>query len=109
MMGVALLAAGCGNAEKAATDAAVSVAQSAINAAQGEAGKYVPDQLKAAQDSIQTAKDAVAKGDYQGALTAAKEAAEKAKDLGTAAMAKKDEMTKNWSPSTNQRQNPWTR
>jgi len=97
MLGIALLAASCGSAEKAATDAAVSAAQSAINAAQGEAAKYVPDQLKAAQGAIQIANDAVAKGDYRGALTAAKDAIEKAKDLGTAAVSKKEELTRNWT------------
>jgi hypothetical protein len=97
LFGVGLAVAGCGNAQKEATDAAINVAQSAINAAQVEAGKYVPDQLQAAQTTLQSAKDALAKGDYQAALSAAQDAASKAKDLATAAAAKRDEWTKQWT------------
>jgi hypothetical protein len=97
VLGLGLLAAGCGNAQKDATNAAVEAAQSALNAAQTEAAKYVPDQLHAAQATLQSAKDALAKGDYQGALSAAKDAAGKARDLATAAAAKKDEWTKTWA------------
>ena len=97
VLSVALLLAACNGAQKAAIDAALNAAQTAVTAAQGEAAKYVPDQLKAAQDTIQTAKDALAKGDYQAALSAAQDAASKAKDLAAAAAAKKDELTKNWA------------
>jgi hypothetical protein len=97
LLGIAWLAAGCGNAQKEATDAAINAAQSAINAAQAEAAKYVPDQLQAAQTALQTAKDALAKGDYQSALSAAQDAASKAKDLAAAAAAKKEEWAKQWT------------
>jgi hypothetical protein len=97
LVGVALLVVGCGNAQKEATDAAINAAQSAINAAQAEAAKYVPDQLQAAQTTLQSAKDALAKGDYQAALSAAQDAASKAKDLAAAAAAKKEEWTKQWT------------
>jgi predicted S18 family serine protease len=97
LFGIALFVVGCGNAQKEATEAAINAAQAAINAAQGEAAKYVPDQLEAAQTALQTAKDAFAKGDYQAALTAAQDAASKAKDLAAAATAKKDEWTKDWA------------
>jgi hypothetical protein len=97
LVGVALLVVGCGNAQKEATDAAINAAQSAINAAQTEAAKYVPDQLQAAQTTLQSAKDALAKGDYQAALSAAQDAASKAKDLAAAAAAKKEEWTKQWT------------
>jgi HAMP domain-containing protein len=97
VLGMVLIAAGCGNAQKEATEAAINAAQAAINAAQGEAAKYVPDQLQAAQTALQNAKDAVAKGDYQAALTAAQDAANKAKDLAAAAAAKRDEWTKEWA------------
>ena len=69
LLGIALWVAGCGNAQKEATDAAINAAQAAINAVQGEAEKYVPDQLQAAQAALQTAKDELAKGEYQAALT----------------------------------------
>ncbi|MGC2764569.1 MAG: hypothetical protein WB607_03610 [Candidatus Acidiferrum sp.] len=97
LVGVVLLLVGCGNAQKEATDAAINAAQSAINAVQAEAAKYVPDQLQAAQTTLQSAKDALAKGDYQAALSAAEDAASKAKDLAAAAAAKKEEWTKQWS------------
>jgi hypothetical protein len=97
LLGVGLAVAGCGSAQKEATDAAINAAQSAINAAQAEAEKYVPDQLQAAQTTLQSAKDALNKGDYQAALSAAQDAASKAKDLATEAAAKRDEWTKQWT------------
>jgi hypothetical protein len=97
LLGFAVFVASCGNAQKEATDAAITAAQAAVNAAQGEAAKYVPDQLQAAKTAIQTAKDALAKGDYSAALTAAQDAASKAKELAAAAAAKKDEWTKDWA------------
>lgn len=97
VLGIALLVAGCGNAQKEATEAAINAAQAALTAAQGEAEKYVPDQLQAAQAAVQSAKDALAKGDYKAALTAAQDAAAKAKDLAAAAAAKKEEWTKGWA------------
>src|ERR1700757_3580387 len=96
LLGTALLVAGCGNAQKEATDAAISAAQAAINAVQSEGEKYVPDQLQAAQTALQNAKDEFAKGEYQPALKAAQDAANKAKDLAAAAAAKKEEWTKDW-------------
>lgn len=96
VLGMALWIAGCGAAQKEATEAAINAAQTAVNTAQGEASKYVPDQLQAAQGAIQSAKDALAKGDYTGALAAAKDATVKAKDLAAAAAAKKEEWTKEW-------------
>ena len=94
---VVLVVAGCGNAQKEATEAAINAAQMAIDAVQTEAAKYVPDQLQAAQGVLQSAKDALAKGDYQKALAAAQDAASKAKELAAAAAAKKEEWTKEWA------------
>src|SRR5580692_9767510 len=93
---------GCGgNAAREATEAAVNAAQTAITGIQGEAGKYVPDQLSAAQNAIQSANNALAKGDLQTALTDAREAIDKAKVLESASAEKKDELTKDWSRLTN--------
>jgi len=97
VLGIALLAAGCGNAQKEATEAAINAAQMAISAVQTEAEKYVPDQLQAAQGVLQSAKDALAKGDYQKALAEAQDAANKAKELAAAATAKNEEWTKDWA------------
>jgi PBP1b-binding outer membrane lipoprotein LpoB len=97
LLGLALFVAGCGNAQKEATEAAINAAQAALTAAQTEAAKYVPDQLQAAQTALQNARDALAKGDYGNALSAAQDAANKAKDLAAAAAAKKAEWTQEWS------------
>lgn len=91
-----LLLSGCTNAQKEATQAAVNAAQSALDAAAGEAEKYVPEQLQAAQTALQNAKDALAKGDYEAALKAAQDALGKAKDLPPSVAAKKDELKKSW-------------
>ena len=97
LLAMASLAAGCGTAPKDATQAAINAAQSALNAAKTQAAKYLPDQLQAAQATLQTAKDALAKDDYAAALSSAKDAANKARDLAVAAAAKRDEWTKQWA------------
>lgn len=97
LLAIASLAASCGTAQKDATQAAINAAQSALNAAQAQAAKYLPDQLQAAQATLQNAKDALAKGDYPAALASAKDAAYKARDLAVAAAAKRDEWTKRWT------------
>jgi len=97
VLGMLLLVAGCGDGEREATQAAINAAQTAMNAVEQEAAKYVPEQWQAAQSVLQSAKDALAKGDYQAALRAAQDAANKAKDLAAAAAAKKDQWTKEWS------------
>ena len=74
VLGLAMLLAACGGAEKEATEGAINAAQTAINAASSEAAKYVPDQLKSAQDTLRSAKDALAKGDYSSALSGARDA-----------------------------------
>lgn len=96
VLGAALLVVGCGNAQKDATEAAINAAQTAISTVQAEASKYVPDQLEAAQAAVQSAKDTLAKGDYQSALRAAQDSAHKARELAVAAAAKKEEWTKSW-------------
>lgn len=97
VLGVALLMAGCGAAQKEATHAAVSAAQTALNSVQGEAAKYLPDQLQAANRALQSAKDALAKNDYTAARAATKDAVGKAKELAAAAAAKKAEWTEVWA------------
>lgn len=96
VLGIALVLAGCTNAQKQATEAAINAAQAALDAARSEAEKYVPEQLQVAQTALQNAKDALAKGDYQGALRAAQDSLGKAKDLSAATAAQKDELKKAW-------------
>jgi hypothetical protein len=91
-----LFAAACGSDKKPAEEA-IKAAETAINAAKGEAAKYIPDQVKALEDGLAAAKDAFAKKDYKAALSAVKDLPGKAKDLAGAAAAKKEELTKAWS------------
>lgn len=95
----ALLVAGLGACatDKAPADAAIKAAETAIQTVADDAGKYVPGDLKAAQDALAAAKDKFAKGEYKEALAAATELGKKVKDLGAAAAAKKDELTKSWN------------
>jgi hypothetical protein len=88
------------NSDKVPAQAAITAAESAITAVSADAQKYVPDQLKAVNDSLAAAKDQFAKGDYKAALATASELATKAKDLGAAAVAKKNELTKAWTDAS---------
>jgi len=94
--GIALLAGGCGSREKDATEAAINAAQAAVNAVQADAEKYVPEELQAARNALQSAREALVKNDYDKALAAARDAADKAKDMVSAAAGKKAEWEKNW-------------
>jgi hypothetical protein len=95
-----LLAAGCGNAQKETTEAAIHAAQTAITAVETDAAKYVPDQLQSAEKAMQNANDALAKGDYAQALSAAQDAAGKAKDLATSAAVQRAEWTRQWKDAS---------
>jgi hypothetical protein len=97
VFGIAIVLLACGGAEKEATEAAVNAARTAINSVSSEAAKYVPDELKAAQNALQDARSALAKGDYVTALAAAKDAAGKAGAMAKAAAKKKEELRKGWT------------
>ena len=71
-------------------------AEELLNTAKPEAMKYIPDQVKPAEDSLKEAKEAFAKGNYRQATASAVFAASQAKDLAAAAAAKKTELTKAW-------------
>ncbi|HEV2064235.1 MAG TPA: hypothetical protein VGS00_06770, partial [Thermoanaerobaculia bacterium] len=60
------------------------------------AEKFVPDQMKALSDSLAGAKDKFGKGDYAGAMVAAKDIPAKASEVVAAAKAKKEELSKAW-------------
>ena len=95
LAGVMLFAA-CDSAKKTAAEGAITGAQAAYSAVADQATQYVPDQAKDVQAAIQSAKDALAKGDYSAALDAAKGLPDKIKALADAAKAKKDELTAKW-------------
>jgi hypothetical protein len=91
-----LVLVACESADKAPAAAAISTAQTAIDAVKGEAAKYAPDQVKSVEDTLATARANFERKDFKAALTGAQDAAAKAKDLGAAAAAKKAELTKAW-------------
>jgi hypothetical protein len=95
LMVLVVFAVACGSETKPAEEA-IKAAEAAIDAAKGEAMKYIPDQVKGLEDGLTAAKDAFAKKDYKAALSAAKDLPGKAKDLAAAAEAKKTELTKTW-------------
>ncbi len=82
--------------EKEPAQLAIKAAEDALNAVKGEAAKYVPDQLKSVESALKTAKDNFEKKEYKAALESAKDLAAKAKELASAAAAKKAELTKSW-------------
>jgi hypothetical protein len=89
------IAIGCAS-QKAPAEAAIASAETAFAAIQTEGVKYLPDQAKGISDAIAAAKDSVAKGDYQAALTAAQGLPAKITDLTNAVAAKKAELTATW-------------
>lgn len=91
------LASGCGNKDKGPAEVAIKAAESAVSGAKDEAMKIVPDQVKGLEDALAAAKDKFAKGEFAGALADAGALPEKVKSVTAAAMAKKDELTKNWT------------
>jgi len=102
VMVIAVVAlAACESAEKAPAAAAISAAQSAIDAGKGEAMKYVPDQVKSAQDAVAAARASFEKNDFKAALAGAQDATAKAKELGAAVATKKSELTKSWEEMSN--------
>jgi outer membrane murein-binding lipoprotein Lpp len=92
-----LVVAGCQSGEKMSAQAAITAAQTAFTPVKALAEKYVPDQTAAVETSINGAQTAYNNGDYAGALTSAKALPGQITDLATAAKAKKDELTQQWT------------
>jgi len=91
-----VLAIAC-NSGKAPAEAALKLADEAVNGARAEAEHLVPDDFKSLSDDLAAAKDAFAKGDYKGALAAATSVQQKANDVLAKAKAKKDELAAQWN------------
>jgi hypothetical protein len=90
------LVAACAS-QKVPAEAAVKAAEQAFAAVKVEAVKYVPDQVKGVQDTLETAKASLAKGDYMAALTAAQGLPAQIGQLQTAVAAKKAELMQTWA------------
>jgi hypothetical protein len=83
--------------QKGPAEESLKAATTAVDAAKASAEKLVPDQYKALTASLAGAKDKFAKGDYAGAMAAAKDLPGKATEVVNAAKAKKEELTKTWA------------
>jgi hypothetical protein len=99
-LGVALvlsvpILAGCVS-DKGPAEAAIKAAEAAVSATVAEASKYVPDQAKSLQAALAGINEKFAKGEYTAALNDAKSLTDKAKEVASAASAKKAELTKAW-------------
>jgi hypothetical protein len=90
------LAIAC-NSGKAPAEAALKLAEEAVNSARTEAEHLVPDDFKSLSDDLAAAKDAYAKKDYKGALAAAQSIQQRANDVTAKARARKDELTAKWN------------
>ncbi|MGD0278261.1 MAG: hypothetical protein ABSC11_03020 [Smithella sp.] len=86
--------------DKDPADLAIKAAETSINTARAEAVKFVPDQLKSLENSLASAKDKFAKGEYKAALDEATPLDVKAKSVLVAAKAKKEELTKKWAETS---------
>lgn len=94
---MALGLAACSGAKKNAATTAITAAEEAYNAAKADIAMYLPDDAKTVEDAIASAKASFEKKDFAGALAAVKDIPAKITELGTAAAAKKDELTKGWT------------
>jgi hypothetical protein len=91
-----VLAVACNSGKKPA-EAALKLAEEAVNSARAEAESLVPDDFRSLSDDLAAAKDAYAKGDYKGALAAATSIQSKANEVTAKAMAKKTELQATWT------------
>jgi len=83
--------------QKGPAEAALTAAQTAVDAVKDDAGKYVPDRAKALVASLTAARGAFDKGDYKVAKEMAQAIPAKATDLAADAAGRKDELTKAWN------------
>ncbi len=93
---VALVAA-CTDAAKAPAEAAMAAAGSAVDSLKGEAVKYAPDAVKGVEAAYASARDAIAKQDYKGALAAAQGIPEKAREALAKAAKNKQRLADAWN------------
>lgn len=90
---LAIALAGCSGRKDAAQSLVWEIV-AAVAAAEPEAAKYVPDQLKDVQTKLTDVRTLFDNGDYAGVMTAAPAVLVAAQSLATAAAAKKDAMLK---------------
>jgi hypothetical protein len=93
---VAAVFAGC-NGQKAPAETAVNAAESAFGAIAADARAYLPSQASEIQSAINSARSALASGDYATALASAQAVPAKVADLTTAIAARKTALTQAWT------------
>ncbi len=94
---IAAVALAACSSQKVPAQAAVTAAEQAFAAVSVEAMKVLPEQAKDVQASLDSAKAALAKGDYQAALTEAQALTTKIGALASAVAAKKTELAQSWA------------
>ncbi|MEI7702972.1 MAG: hypothetical protein WCK73_00085 [Deltaproteobacteria bacterium] len=82
----------CADAAKAPAEAAMAAATAALESVKGDAARYAPDVVQAAQASLAKAKELAAKQDFKGALAAAGEVPAKVKEAFATAAARKEQL-----------------
>jgi len=97
MILIGALLSGCGAGDKGPAETALKAAEEAVNAAKGEASKYMPGQVASLDSELAGLREKFNKGDFKAVVSEAPALASKAKDVVNAAAAKKDELTKAWS------------
>src|SRR5262245_4233246 len=98
---VGALLSACGASDKGPAEAALKAAEEAVNAAKGEASKYLPDQVRSLDAALAAVKEKFNKGDYKGVLADANDLTAKAKEVASAAATKKTELAKTWDGFSN--------
>ncbi len=83
--------------DKEPADLAIKAAEMTVAATKAEAVKIAPDQVKALEDSLASAKEKFVKKEYKAALEEATALDVKAKQVMAAAKAQKEELTKKWT------------
>jgi hypothetical protein len=89
-------AAACGDGGRASAEAALKATEGTFATVRSDALRYVPDQVKAVEDSIAGIRDSFAKGSYRQVLADAEALMPRLSALGAAAAAKKAEMANGW-------------
>jgi hypothetical protein len=96
-LGIVIVALTACSGGKGPAEQAIKAAEAAYDAVKDEALKYVPDQARDVERALSALKGTFNKGDYKAVMTSAQEVTSKVKDLSPAILARKDELTKNWT------------
>jgi hypothetical protein len=89
-----LLVSGC---SKGPAEAAIKAAETAVEQVRPDAEKFVPAMFAPLAEALTAAKAKFDEGDYAAALAGAKDLPAKAQEVSKAALAKKDEVTAQWT------------